>query len=65
MERGQPIELRNEYTGQWSSGFEVADIVERRQHDRAVTEYRVKRSSDGSVIPALFPARRVRPSDRF
>jgi hypothetical protein len=61
LHRGQQVELRNEYTGSWAAGFEVVDVVEVARPDRPVVEYRVRRSSDGSIIPALFPTRRVRP----
>ena len=61
LHRGQPVELRNEFTGSWAPGFEVVDVVTVRRHDGPAVEYRVKRCSDGSVLPALFSPRRVRP----
>ena len=62
LQQGQHVELRNEYTGSWAAGFEVVDVVELSRGNRPIVEYRVRRSSDGSIIPALFPPRRVRPS---
>ena len=61
MEPGQHIELRNEFTGKWSGGFEVVDVVQLERDRRPITAYRVKRCSDGSVLPALFPPKRIRP----
>jgi hypothetical protein len=61
LQRGQPVEVRNEFTGSWTGGFEVIDAVAVRRHDGSVVEYRVKRCSDGSVLPSLFSPKRVRP----
>ena len=61
LQQGQHVELRNEFTGSWAAGFEVVDVVTVAREQRPVVEYRVRRSSDGSIIPALFPTRRVRP----
>ncbi len=43
---GTPVDVRSRYIGTWSRGFEVAEIVG--------DTYRVRRLSDGSVLPTEF-----------
>lgn len=43
---GTPVDVRTRYVGSWSQGFEVAEIVG--------DAYRVRRLSDGTVLPAEF-----------
>ena len=47
---GTPVEVRSRFVGSWSRGFEVADHRDGR--------YRIKRLSDGSVLPDEFDPRR-------
>jgi hypothetical protein len=47
---GSRVEVRSRFDAHWSRGFEVADIVEHGGD----TRYRVRRRSDGSVLPVLF-----------
>ncbi|HVT75865.1 MAG TPA: hypothetical protein VHD87_02460 [Acidimicrobiales bacterium] len=47
------IEVRNRFDGSWSHGFE---IVERLDVDGAAPRLRLRRLSDGHVLPALFSA---------
>lgn len=49
---GTPVDVRSRYLGSWSRGFEVAEIVG--------DSYRVRRLSDGSVLPAEFSSDDVR-----
>lgn len=58
MSRGAPVavEVRNRFDGRWSSGFEV---VEALADYREGTRFRLRRSSDGSVVPGLFSAEEV------
>jgi len=44
MERGEQVQLWVTFTETWSSGFEIADIVE--------GGYQVRRRSDGSLLPS-------------
>jgi hypothetical protein len=46
-----PVEVRTRYTGQWATGFEV---VERTAHG-----YRLRRLSDGAVLPVEFSSDEV------
>ena len=49
---GTPVDVRSRYVGSWSRGFEVAEIVG--------DAYRVRRLSDGSVLPSEFASDDVR-----
>jgi hypothetical protein len=50
------VEVRNNFDGSWSKGFEVAEVTERG--------YRIRRASDGSVLPTEFEATEVRKERR-
>lgn len=45
--------MRTRFDGSWSAGFEVAEIVESGG-------YRIRRVTDGEVLPTLFEAGEVR-----
>ena len=49
---GTPVDVCSRYIGTWSPGFEVAEIVG--------DVYRVRRLSDGSVLPTEFSVNDVR-----
>jgi hypothetical protein len=49
---GTAVDVRSRYVGAWSSGFEVAEPVN--------DGYRVRRLSDGSVLPDVFTNEDVR-----
>lgn len=50
---GRHVEVRNRFTGGWSRGFELVETVD--------GGYRVRRLSDGSILPTLFLPEDVRP----
>ena len=50
---GAEIEVRNRFTSTWAAGFELVAI----ERDRA----RVRRRSDGSVLPVTVAAIDIRP----
>ncbi|HUC35570.1 MAG TPA: hypothetical protein VMR97_00440 [Acidimicrobiales bacterium] len=54
---GTRVDVRNRYVGAWSHGFEVAE------HLRG-DGYRIRRLSDGSVLPEPLSADEVRPERR-
>jgi len=56
IDPGTRIEVRSGYRSSWVRGFEVADL------DGG--EYRVRRVSDGIVLPATFEPGAVRQEDR-
>ncbi|CAN5800288.1 hypothetical protein BH10ACT1_BH10ACT1_11270 [soil metagenome] len=49
---GTRVEVRNGFDGSWSTGFQI-DAVER-------SGYRLRRRSDGQVLPTVFTAESVR-----
>ncbi|MDQ1444238.1 MAG: hypothetical protein QOI20_702 [Acidimicrobiaceae bacterium] len=56
LKPGTRVEVRTRFAGKWSRGFEVAEV--------SAGGYRVKRLSDGSVLPAEFEADDVRKERR-
>src|SRR5690348_2319877 len=60
IDRGQRVEVRSRFVGRWTAGFETSERTER---DGDVV-YRLRRLSDGVVLPALFPADDVRLLER-
>ena len=50
MRQGEGVQVRNRFDGNWVHGFEVAD-VEDGDDERL---FRLRRRSDGVVLPALF-----------
>ena len=53
---GTRVEVRNRFVGAWTRGFEIAEAVE--------GGFRIKRVSDGSILPDVFSAEEVRPERR-
>ena len=49
---GTRVEVTNRFDRRWSRGFEVVEIVS--------AGYRLRRLSDGTVIPAVFVPNEVR-----
>lgn len=47
---GERVEVQNRFDGSWSTGFEIAEVLgpQPRPH------YRIRRLSDGAVLPRLF-----------
>ena len=56
LPEGTPVDVRNRFVGSWSHGFEVAERVQ--------GGYRVRRLSDDSVLPDIFPSEDVRSERR-
>lgn len=52
MRKGNIVEVKNNFTGKWSKGFEIAEVEQNR--------YRLRRLSDGSIIPYRFTSRDLR-----
>jgi hypothetical protein len=58
---GARVAVRSSFEGSWCSGYEIADIV----HDAdGVAGFRLRRSSDRTVLPAVFPVDEVIPAGR-
>ncbi|MHB8328051.1 MAG: hypothetical protein ACYDD6_00230 [Acidimicrobiales bacterium] len=54
---GTRVDVRSRFVGAWSRGFEVVERVD-------ATGYRVRRLSDGSVLPDVFEDADIRPERR-
>jgi hypothetical protein len=52
LEPGTKVEVRRRFDQHWSRGFEIAEAVD--------DGYRLKRVSDGSILPVTFPNDEVR-----
>lgn len=57
LTKGTPVDVRSRFVGSWSRGFEVAERVP----DQG---YRVRRISDGTVLPDVFADQDIRPQRR-
>ena len=54
---GDPVEVHTKYNDAWVAGFEIAEVVD--------GGYRVRRISDGTMLPNLTTETDLRPaSDR-
>ena len=50
MHPGARVEVRSRFDQRWARGFELVEVVP----DEGQARYRLRRRSDGSVLPALF-----------
>ena len=60
MGPGEGVQVRNRFDGDWVQGFEVAEIEEKDDE----RQFRIRRRSDGAILPALFPEADVRQGER-
>jgi hypothetical protein len=60
VDPGTRVEVRSRFDQAWARGFEVAEQV----LGPAEPRYRVRRRSDGSVLPVLFGDDEVREERR-
>ncbi len=58
LEPGLPVEVRDSFEGHWHKGY-VIDAIE---DDGA--RYRLRRTSDGSVLPEALPRASIRRERR-
>jgi hypothetical protein len=63
---GTRVEVRSRFESRWSRGFEVAHRVdgEGGAADSGPTMYKVRRRSDGSVLPVNFAETDLREENR-
>jgi hypothetical protein len=45
------VEVRSSFEQRWTRGFEVSEVL---QADEGERRYRVRRRSDGSILPVTF-----------
>jgi len=57
---GTHVEVRDRFEAKWSRGFEVAE----EQRASNAEQYRVRRRSDGTVLPAWFAGDDLREERR-
>lgn len=53
---GTTVEVQSRFDDRWTRGFTVVDVTDEG--------YRLRRQSDGSVLPAWFPREQLRPLGR-
>ena len=58
--KGRRVEVRSRFEAAWSRGFEVVERV----NEAAASRYKVRRRSDGSVLPVLFDEEDLREERR-
>jgi hypothetical protein len=51
MRPGTRVEVRSRFEARWTRGFEVSEVL---QPDEGPPQYRVRRRSDGSILPVTF-----------
>ena len=56
LHEGSRVEVRSRFDGSWSGGFEISEVVD--------DGYRVRRLSDGSVLPSVLHDHEVRRERR-
>ena len=56
LARGTRVDVRSRFVGAWSRGFEVEEAV--------AQGYRIRRVSDGAVLPDVFSDEEVRAERR-
>ena len=56
---GGPVAVRSRFDGRWCSGFEIDDVVD--EPAAGISGYRLRRQSDGQILPAVFPIEDIIP----
>ena len=58
IQPGSAVDVRSRFDGTWNGGFAVAEVV---TNGEGLTElrYRLRRQSDGAVLPRLFSGQEV------
>ena len=60
---GTRVEVRSRFESKWTRGFEVADLVDGGRDGREPM-YKVRRRSDGSILPVPFAETDLREENR-
>ncbi len=61
---GTRVEVRGRFESKWSRGFEVADCLDAEHDATGKPMYKVRRRSDGSILPVSFPESDLREENR-
>ena len=62
MRPGTRVEVRSRFEAKWTRGFEVADRAASDAQGAAM--YKVRRRSDGSILPVTFAEADLREENR-
>lgn len=54
MKVGTRVEVRSRFESHWARGFEIAERVDGDGNRNGSVRYKVRRRSDGSILPATF-----------
>ena len=57
LSTGTGVQVRTRFDGRWATGFEIADV---HRSGAAPPIYRIRRRSDGRVLPGFFPVDQLR-----
>ena len=64
MRPGTRVEVRSRFESRWTRGFEVADQVDGERDSQGEAMYKVRRRSDGSILPVTFSEADLREENR-
>ena len=59
MANGVDVEVRSSFDRSWVRGFQIVEVL-----TQPIRGYRLRRRSDGFILPRLFAAQEVRPTPR-
>jgi hypothetical protein len=59
---GTRVEVRSRFDERWTRGFEVSEVLEGEGSE--MPRYRVRRRSDGSILPVTFTDDELREERR-
>jgi hypothetical protein len=61
---GTRVEVRSRFESKWTRGFEVADLVDTERDNDGEPKYKVRRRSDGAILPVTFAEADLREENR-
>jgi hypothetical protein len=62
IQPGSSVDVRSRFDGAWCGGFAIAEVVIFVEGEDASPRYRLRRQSDGAVLPKLFTPHEVVPA---
>ena len=61
---GTRVEVRSRFESRWTRGFEVADRVDGASDADGEAMYKVRRRSDGAILPVTFSEADLREENK-
>jgi hypothetical protein len=58
------VEVRGRFEQRWARGFEIAEVLEGDGNGGRERVYRVRRRSDGAILPVVFAGDDLREERR-